>query len=482
LTVDKVKENNTGVRGRIGTKTSSAGFQVAKKPFITRPTLNKPSPSTKPVMGVKAVKRLGFKQQPVTFTKTVNKTFNKQQQQLKPGAQLPTQPSFKKAFDARQKLSSAQGPTVILDARQKIMQKTKFADARQRIEMKKQVAQREGVTDMRMKILAKRRQSQGIAAPGTPGQPVQVTIPGRPATVPFQARMPLTATPVTRLMGQPSAAVVIGPGRFAMRPASVGTVMAVGGSLRKTIPANVSTTRLTVQAATSATQLTQLGKLQITARNEHVINRPAAAAALTTNKLRPAMNTQRDMSFTVTRPLETTLNLASRVARSASAAETAAARVAVQAAAASTSKPSDRNATAAAAQTALESEISPGSLQGFRVVISNLHESVSLDDIMELFGDIGPMKNARVVKPGVADVVFVNQHEAISAFKTYNRRELDGLPMSVELQFKPTAAATTLSTKVCPYIELDIDVMLRALFKSVADASPRCPTNFTVKL
>ena len=69
--------------------------------------------------------------------------------------QKPEKPALSK-FDARQKLS---GPNSgkILDARQKLLQKTKFADARERIEKKKLQVHSEAASDMRMKILAKRR-------------------------------------------------------------------------------------------------------------------------------------------------------------------------------------------------------------------------------------------------------------------------------------------------------------------------------------
>jgi len=43
-----------------------------------------------------------------------------------------------------------------------------------------------------------------------------------------------------------------------------------------------------------------------------------------------------------------------------------------------------------------------------------------------LFGDVGPLKNARLVKPGVADVIFVNIEDALAAVKTYHMRLLDG--------------------------------------------------------
>jgi len=67
----------------------------------------------------------------------------------------PEKPSLSK-FDARQKLSGQKSGT-IQDARQKLLQKTKFADARERIDKKKVQMHSEAVSDMRMKLLEKRR-------------------------------------------------------------------------------------------------------------------------------------------------------------------------------------------------------------------------------------------------------------------------------------------------------------------------------------
>jgi RNA recognition motif. (a.k.a. RRM, RBD, or RNP domain) len=44
----------------------------------------------------------------------------------------------------------------------------------------------------------------------------------------------------------------------------------------------------------------------------------------------------------------------------------------------------------------------------------------------ELFGDVGPLKSARLQRPGAADVIFVNVEDALAAVKMYHTRELDG--------------------------------------------------------
>ena len=45
----------------------------------------------------------------------------------------------------------------------------------------------------------------------------------------------------------------------------------------------------------------------------------------------------------------------------------------------------------------------------------------------ELFGAIGEMKKARLVKPGTAEVVYKEKSDAQMAVKKYHQRELDGL-------------------------------------------------------
>ncbi|XP_059168993.1 polymerase delta-interacting protein 3-like [Physella acuta] len=75
--------------------------------------------------------------------------------------------------------------------------------------------------------------------------------------------------------------------------------------------------------------------------------------------------------------------------------------------------------------------ISP--LQGFRVMVTNLFSGVTQDDIIELFGAVGPLKKAKLLKPGNAEVVYVNKEDALSAIQKYHSRELDGQPMYVKM-------------------------------------------------
>ncbi len=94
-------------------------------------------------------------------------------------------------------------------------------------------------------------------------------------------------------------------------------------------------------------------------------------------------------------------------------------------------------------------------LQGSKILVSNLQDSVTQEDITELFGDIGSLKRAKLVEPvriyeiqtlklflkllfsvpnqGVAEVVFVKHADAQRAVEIYHNRQLDGRPMKCKL-------------------------------------------------
>lgn len=67
--------------------------------------------------------------------------------------------------------------------------------------------------------------------------------------------------------------------------------------------------------------------------------------------------------------------------------------------------------------------------QGYRIVVSNLHSSVTESDIKELFQEIGDLTDARLVRTGVAEVIFKREKEALKAVEVYHNRQLDSLPM-----------------------------------------------------
>ncbi|XP_023017820.1 uncharacterized protein isoform X2 [Leptinotarsa decemlineata] len=87
---------------------------------------------------------------------------------------------------------------------------------------------------------------------------------------------------------------------------------------------------------------------------------------------------------------------------------------------------------------------------GHRIVVSNLQQSVTQDDIKELFEDIGQLLAAKLVRPGVAEVIYKNLKDAQKAVDTYHNRQLDGQPMKCLLVNKrplnyPTAPPITKS-------------------------------------
>ena len=65
--------------------------------------------------------------------------------------------------------------------------------------------------------------------------------------------------------------------------------------------------------------------------------------------------------------------------------------------------------------------------------VTNLQNSVTKDDIVELFADVGALKRAKVASPGSAEVVFVNRSDAQKAVEIYHNRQLDGKAMKCQM-------------------------------------------------
>ena len=86
-------------------------------------------------------------------------------------------------------------------------------------------------------------------------------------------------------------------------------------------------------------------------------------------------------------------------------------------------------------------------LQGAKVVVSNLQNTVSQEDILELFGDIGALKRAKVSTPGQAEVTFVNRQDALKAVEIYHNRQLDGKAMRCQLVGDGGYVKTTISAR-----------------------------------
>ncbi|XP_069825036.1 polymerase delta-interacting protein 3 isoform X2 [Dendropsophus ebraccatus] len=154
-----------------------------------------------------------------------------------------------------------------------------------------------------------------------------------------------------------------------------------------------------------------------------------------------------------------------------------------------------------------ESVFSP--LEGTKMTVNNLHPRVTEEDIVELFCVCGALKRARLLSPGVAEVVFVRKEDAVGAYKKYNNRYLDGQPMKCNLHLNgsvitsdqpillrlsdtPSAAkkegesrrnATSSSSAAPnPAAEVDPDTILKALFKSSGSSAIVQPTAFKIKL
>uniref|UniRef100_A0A182FIY8 Uncharacterized protein n=1 Tax=Anopheles albimanus TaxID=7167 RepID=A0A182FIY8_ANOAL len=83
---------------------------------------------------------------------------------------------------------------------------------------------------------------------------------------------------------------------------------------------------------------------------------------------------------------------------------------------------------------------------GYRIIVSNLHHNVTQQDIQELFEDIGDLLESRLVRTGVAEVIYRTLRDAEKAVDAYHKRQLDGQPMNCLLvpphsSGKPTSSA-----------------------------------------
>ncbi|XP_044533879.1 polymerase delta-interacting protein 3 isoform X3 [Gracilinanus agilis] len=144
-------------------------------------------------------------------------------------------------------------------------------------------------------------------------------------------------------------------------------------------------------------------------------------------------------------------------------------------------------------------------LEGTKMTVNNLHPRVTEEDIVELFCVCGALKRARLVHPGVAEVVFVKKEDAITAYKKYNNRCLDGQPMKCNLHMNGSIITSdqpillrlsdspsvkkegeprrlSSGTSSHPPAEVDPDTILKALFKSSGASVSVQPTEFKIKL
>uniref|UniRef100_H2MIS3 DNA polymerase delta interacting protein 3 n=1 Tax=Oryzias latipes TaxID=8090 RepID=H2MIS3_ORYLA len=165
--------------------------------------------------------------------------------------------------------------------------------------------------------------------------------------------------------------------------------------------------------------------------------------------------------------------------------------------------PTRPNASTAAARTSAAALQPPtfSPLEGTKITVNNLHPRVTEEDIVELFCVCGALKRARLVKVGVAEVVFVRKEDAVSAYRKYNNRCLDGQPMKCNLHIQgnvitsdqpillrlsdtpgtggstkkdglpPSLSRTGQRSSSQPTPEVDPQTILKALFKSTAQST-----------
>jgi len=92
---------------------------------------------------------------------------------------------------------------------------------------------------------------------------------------------------------------------------------------------------------------------------------------------------------------------------------------------------SSRNGMSSAASDATSKSANSIAKDGYKLLVSNLHPRVTEDDVLELFSDIGPIKRARFVDKGLAEVVYVRIEHAKEAIQKYDLKELDGRQMVI---------------------------------------------------
>lgn len=114
---------------------------------------------------------------------------------------------------------------------------------------------------------------------------------------------------------------------------------------------------------------------------------------------------------------------------------------------------------------------------GHKIVVSNLEPSVTSEDIRELFADIGDLLESRVIRPGVAEVIYERRADAIQAVDIYHNRQLDGRPMKCDMVRSAGSSTGPIHGpnrrvpsrgadmyKPSAYVTYDIDAVHTALF------------------
>ncbi|KAM3963003.1 polymerase delta interacting protein 3 [Aphomia sociella] len=108
----------------------------------------------------------------------------------------------------------------------------------------------------------------------------------------------------------------------------------------------------------------------------------------------------------------------------------------------------------------------------YRIIVSNLRNTVTGGDIEELFGDVGGMVESRLVRPGTAEVIYKTLEDAQRAVDLYHNRQLDGQPMNCLLVTPRSPTLSRSSTKPALYstnsnVEPDISTFHKVLFSNL---------------
>lgn len=114
-------------------------------------------------------------------------------------------------------------------------------------------------------------------------------------------------------------------------------------------------------------------------------------------------------------------------------------------------------------------------LDASTILITNLQTSVTEDDVMELFGEVGDIKEIKTLSRGCVQVIYAKQKDAQAAVEKYHNALLDGQLMYVSLQQSSSSTAKSDSDKY----SIDPSFIRQALFNPSASQSS---VQFQVKL
>jgi hypothetical protein len=103
--------------------------------------------------------------------------------------------------------------------------------------------------------------------------------------------------------------------------------------------------------------------------------------------------------------------------------------------------PQNQVPTVIIAQPSIAPGSSSGRQSGTSIIVSNLNPSVTQNDILELFGDVGSIASYQSINSSTAMVTYNHPSDAQRAIQTYNNRFLDGLPMQVTLIPSPSTSS-----------------------------------------